>query len=113
MVDVKRLIDCFKYPEMCAGNYHGDISYDTVTALLMVDGIDQLNDDKDELFALLPGGDELDDVVDILTDAVEMNKPEMIDAIKRCIDILNLKADAYVRTQEYADKTHLRDEVTL
>lgn len=109
MVDVNKLISCFEYPELCAPNYHGDMVSDVIDTLKRVSEIETLNDDKSELFSLLPGDDELDDIKDILSDSLEMNKSEMIIQIKRCIEILDHKTDAYEHTKEYASVTYLRD----
>lgn len=110
-IDVKKPIDCFKYPGSCAGNYHGDLTNDVIDALLTIDDVEEVKVNNDELFALLPGGDDFDDVIDTLTDATEMNKPEMVEAIKECIDMLKSKADEYNSKIEAASVDYLSGSV--
>ena len=99
IVNIPRLIECFKYPESSATTYQGDIADDV---------IDVLEEVNSELFAMLPCEDIFDDVIDELDAITTMNKPEMILNIKKCIKQLNKRAEQFERSREFAQKDYLK-----
>jgi hypothetical protein len=102
IVNVPRLIECFKYPGSSAANYQGDIVDDVIDVLETVNKFDEVCDANLELHALLPDDDIFDDLIVSLEKTLEMNKPEMVLNIKECIQQLIKRADEFEKSKEFA-----------
>lgn len=105
-MDINALIDFHRYPLETCRFYHGDVTRDTLQVLENVRdmGIDEegLRDVVPEILAQLPAEDELCDIIDTLTDSLEMNKPEMIDQIKKVLLMLEDKQMQLFQQSDYA-----------
>lgn len=105
-MDINALIDFHRYPLETCRFYHGDVTRDTLQVLENVRdmGIDEegLRDVMPEILAQLPAEDELCDIIDTLTDSLEMNKPEMIDQIKKVLLMLEDKQMQLFQQSDYA-----------
>lgn len=105
-MDINALIDFHRYPLETCRFYHGDVTRDTLQVLENVRdmGIDEegLRDVMPEILAQLPAEDELCDIIDTLTDSLEMNKPEMIEQIKKVLLMLEDKQMQLFQQSDYA-----------
>lgn len=105
-MDINALIDFHRYPLETCRFHHGDVTRDTLQVLENVRdmGIDEegLRDVVPEILAQLPAEDELCDIIDTLTDSLEMNKPEMIDQIKKVLLMLEDKQMQLFQQSDYA-----------
>lgn len=108
-MDLKRLIDCYRCPLTFVPLYQGDIARDTIEALQDLDALseDDGSDALMEVFGHLPEYDELEEIIESLEDALEMNKADMIHVIKGAIDVMTIKSEGYERTREYVEKDYL------
>lgn len=96
------LIDFHRYPMQCFKYHHGDMVLDTIDALEKLRSIEDTIDVSDEVLAQLPAEDELVEIIDTLKDALEMNKPEMIERIQEVLDMLEEKQSTMSHAAEYA-----------
>lgn len=103
--DINSLLNYYKYP-MNNWQYVGDVMEQTVDALDDVSKLEDLECNNAELLSLLPCEDELDEELDMLTDALGMKKCDMIEQIKDVRLRLKLKAESYERTRETAEKDY-------
>lgn len=105
-MDINALIDFHRYPLETCRFYHGDVTRDTLQVLENVRdmGIDEegLRDVMPEILAQLPAEDELCDIIDTLADSLEMNKPEMIEQIKKVLLMLEDKQMQLFHQADYA-----------
>ena len=105
-MDINALIDFHRYPLETCRFYHGDVTRDTLQVLENVRdmGTDEegLRDVMPEILAQLPAEDELCDIIDTLADSLEMNKPEMIDQIKKVLLMLEDKQMQLFQQSDYA-----------
>ena len=108
IVNIPRLIECFKYPESSAPTYQGDINDDVIDVLETVEKFDEVRDANLELHALLPDEDIFDDLIVSLEKILEMNKPEMITNIKDCIEQLTKRADEFEKSKEFAHAEYVQ-----
>tara|TARA_R110002049_G_scaffold101556_10_gene246505 strand:- start:10144 stop:10491 length:348 start_codon:yes stop_codon:yes gene_type:complete len=109
IVNIPRLIECFKYPESSATTYQGDIADDVIDVLEEVNKFDEVRDANSELFAMLPCEDIFDELIDELDAITKMSKPEMISNIKKCIEQLNKRAEQFERSREFAQVEYLKN----
>jgi len=104
MYDIQQLINNYKY----GIKYVGELNYDTISALEDFENsdllIESLQDKSIEIYAQLPGEDELDEILDILSSALKLNKPEMVLAIKDAIKLLEVKTSQFFNSSEYANE---------
>lgn len=100
------LIDFHRYPLQCWPYHHGDVNADTIDALeelQNVRGIEsKITDDAGEVLAQLPAEDELVEIIDTLTDALEMNKADMLEQVKRVLTMLEDKQMTMFNSAEHA-----------
>lgn len=105
-MDINALIDFHRYPLETCRFYHGDVTRDTLQVLENVRdmGIDEegLRDVMPDVLAQLPAEDELCDIIDTLADSLEMNKPEMIEQIKKVLLMLEDKQMQLFHQADYA-----------
>lgn len=105
-MDINALIEFHRYPFETCRFYHGDVTRDTVQVLENVRdmGVDEdgLRDVMPEILAQLPAEDELCDIIDNLTDSLEVNKPEMIERIKKVLFMLEDKQMQLFQQANYA-----------
>lgn len=102
-MDIPKLINFYRYPMDNYQYIHEDITLATIEALESIGDVEELEVNNSELFSLLPCEDELDEEIDILTDALDMNKDDMIENIKDVITRLKAKSEGYERTREMAE----------
>ena len=102
-MNIPKLINFYKYPIDNHQYIHEDITLATVDALESIGDVEELEINNSELFSLLPCEDEFDEEIDILTDALDMKKDDMIGNIKNVISRLKAKSEGYERTREMAE----------
>lgn len=107
-MNIPKLINFYKYPMDNHQYIHDDITLATVEALESIGDVEELEVNNSELFSLLPCEDELDEEIDILTDALDMNKDDMIENIKDVITRLKAKSEGYERTREMAEADYVK-----
>ena len=106
--DINRLLNFYKYPND-NWQYVEDVVDQTVEALESIGDVEVLEVSNSELFSLLPCEDEFDEEIDILTDALDMKKDDMIENIKDVINLLKAKSEGYERTREMAEADYVND----
>lgn len=90
MSTLSNLIRFYENPVETAIYYHGDVINDTLDALRRLN-YEEENDIRGRAVSKLPEKDELWDIIDNLTDALDMNKDDMIDQIRSVITMLENK----------------------
>jgi len=106
-MDISKMISCLKEPHM-NHTYYGDLFGD-VCEVLQKFNIDQEIHNNKELYALLPVGDELDEVVYKLETATTMKKNDMKNTIEEVIHELLFMQDEHSETHEFAGKSYLNE----
>ncbi|MGL5727661.1 MAG: hypothetical protein ACRCYD_07385 [Plesiomonas sp.] len=101
MSALSNLIRFYENPVETAIYYHGDIINDTLDALRRLNDEDE-NDVRAEVMSQLPEEDELCDIIDNLTEALDMNKDDMIAQIRRVLVMLGGKQSELNSRAEYA-----------
>lgn len=108
-MDLQRLIDCYRVPITFVPLYQGDIAGDTIEALQDLDALqDADGSDVYEVFTHLPEKDDLDELIDVLEDALEVNKPEMIAGIKKALELIVAKRDKYAQTRDDVHEEYIK-----
>lgn len=100
--DIDKLIAFYDFPLLQSAHYHGDVTRDTIDAL--TDSRDNAGklEMMPEILAQLPEEDELCEITDILTDALEMKKDDMKEQIKKVIEMLEQKNYEFMQRSEHA-----------
>lgn len=101
MTDLSKLIQFYENPVETAIYYHGDIINDTLDALR---DLSARCDEgcNEEAMSQLPEEDELCEIIDTLTDALEMNKSDMTSQIRRVLVMLEDKQSELSGRADYA-----------
>lgn len=103
--DINSLLNFYKYPE-ANWQYVSDVVDQTIEALEDVATVEKLEINNSELFSLLPEEDEFDEEIDMLNEALDMKKCDMVEQIKDVIELLKAKSEGYERTREFAEKDY-------
>lgn len=102
MSTLSNLIRFYENPVETAIYYHGDIINDTLDALRRLNECDHDSWYHEEAISQLPEKDELCDIIDNLTEALDMNKDDMIAQIRRVLVMLGGKQSELNSRAEYA-----------
>lgn len=100
--DLEKLIEFHRYPVETCIYYHGDIQRDTIDALESLNQAEMKVSMIDEALAQLPEEDELAEILDSLTDALDMKKEDMIEQIKKTLLLIEQKQEEMNQRAEHA-----------
>lgn len=109
-IDILQMINCYRCPLPFMTMYQGDIVQDTIEALEDLETlVDNEGIDVGEVFDRLPEHDDLDEVIDVLESALEMDEPEMIAEIIKAIDLIVVKSKGYALTRQEIQEEYLNE----
>ena len=100
--DIDKLIEFYNFPLLQCPYYHGDVTRDTIDALEDARTNEANLSMLPEILAQLPEEDELCEIIDTLTDALDMKKEDMRDQIKKVIEMLEQKNYEFMQRAEHA-----------
>lgn len=100
--DIDKLIAFYDFPLLQSAHYHGDVTRDTIEALADSRNNAGKLDMMSEILAQLPEEDELCEIIDTLTDALEMKKEDTKEQIKKVIEMLEQKNYEFMQRSEHA-----------
>lgn len=100
--DIDNLIEFYNFPLLQHPYYHGDITRDTIDALEDARTNEANLSMLPEILAQLPEEDELCEIIDTLTDALNMKKEDMEEQIKKVVEMLEQKQHELTQRAEYA-----------
>lgn len=100
--DIDKLIEFYNFPLLQHPHYHGDVTRDTIDALEDARTNEANMSMLPEILAQLPEEDELCEIIDTLTDALNMKKDDMREQIKKVIEMLECKQHELTQRAEYA-----------
>lgn len=108
MIITQKVIDALKYGHTYTPQSGISLNDDLIQ--LLEEGefvgadaaIEELRDDKQEIFAMLPHEDHLSDVINELHLAKTLKKADMIEEIKRIANVLEEMNLAFCNAQSYA-----------
>ena len=100
--DIDKLIEFYNFPLLQHPYYHGDITRDTIDALEDARTNEANLSMLPEILAQLPEEDELCEIIDTLTDALDMKKEDMRDQIKKVVEMLEQKNYEFMQRAEHA-----------
>ena len=100
--DIDKLIEFYNFPLLQHPHYHGDVTRDTIDALEDARTNEANQSMLPEILAQLPEEDELCEIIDTLTDALNMKKDDMREQIKKVIEMLECKQHELTQRAEYA-----------
>lgn len=100
--DIDKLIEFYNFPLLQHPHYHGDVTRDTIDALEDARTNEANMSMLPEILAQLPEEDELCEIIDTLTDALNMKKDDMKEQIKKVVKMLEYKQHELTQRAEYA-----------
>ena len=100
--DIDKLIEFYNFPLLQCPYYHGDVTRDTIDALEDARTNEANLSMLPEILAQLPEEDELCEIIDTLTDALDMKKEDMRDQIKKVVEMLEQKNYEFMQRAEHA-----------
>ena len=100
--DIDKLIEFYNFPLLQCPYYHGDVTRDTIDALEDARTNEANMSMLPEILAQLPEEDELCEIIDMLTDALDMKKEDMRDQIKKVVEMLEQKNYEFMQRAEHA-----------
>lgn len=100
--DIDKLIEFYNFPLLQCPYYHGDVTRDTIDALEDARTNEANLSMLPEILAQLPEEDELCEIIDMLTDALDMKKEDMRDQIKKVVEMLEQKNYEFMQRAEHA-----------
>ena len=100
--DIDKLIEFYNFPLLQHPYYHGGVTRDTIDALEDARTNEANLSMLPEILAQLPEEDELCEIIDTLTDALNMKKEDMRDQIKKVVEMLEQKNYELTQRAEHA-----------
>ena len=100
--DIDKLIEFYNFPLLQHPYYYGDVMRDTIDALEDARTNEANTSMLPEILAQLPEEDELCEIIDTLTDALNMKKEDMRDQIKKVVKMLEYKQHEFMQRAEHA-----------
>ena len=100
--DIDKLIEFYNFPLLQCPYYHGDVTRDTIDALEDARTNEANLSMLPEILAQLPEEDELCEIINTLTDALDMKKEDMRDQIKKVVEMLEQKNYEFMQRAEHA-----------
>lgn len=102
MYDIDRLINYYEFPSLNAPYYHGDVMVDTIDALNELKVAESTISMIPEILAQLPEEDEMSEILEMLNQALKLNKAEMITQLKEVISMVEDKSFEFMQRSEHA-----------
>jgi len=100
--DIDKLIEFYNFPLLQHPHYYGDVTRDTIDALEDARTNETNLSMLPEILAQLPEEDELCEIIDTLTDALDTKKEDMRDQIKKVVEMLEQKNYEFMQRAEHA-----------